>query len=144
MEQNNLSKLMEDWGYYLLDPAHSASPGFGGLVVAIRARPTGKHFDPEALHLDLQDDQGAATQTALSRRHPSPRSGHACPGRVILEDRFDKRVEFFTFGGSLEAIAEGDDWFFLLKSPAPILELESRKNATVDLLASETEALWPR
>jgi len=45
---------------------------------------------------------------SLSLLSPEPDSDRVCPGRVIVRDRFDKRVEFFTFGGSLEVIPAPD------------------------------------
>jgi hypothetical protein len=40
---------MENQGYYLLPKFHPHSPGYTGLLVAIRERPTGMHFDPESI-----------------------------------------------------------------------------------------------
>jgi hypothetical protein len=60
---------------------------------------------------------------------------------VILSDQFDKRVEFFTFGGSLEATAGPGEMVYSLHSRAPVLELVAQQETISDQLASETEAL---
>ena len=110
-------------GYRLLPPAHRGSPGGGGLLVAILKEPTRKHFDPTTLYLRLQDRRGVAKWRSLSLQAPEPDSDRVCPGRLILSDRSGKCVEFFAFGGSLEAIPVQDACVYELRSPAPVLEL---------------------
>jgi hypothetical protein len=139
-----MDELVKDWGYTLLDPLHPDSPGFGGLVVAIRAKPTGKHFDPQVLHLHLCNSKGEAGGMALSWIAPQPASHHLCPGRVFLTDRVDKRVQFFTFGGSLEMTMRPDQVIYTLRSPAPFLELLGQEDKIPDQLAFETESLLSR
>lgn len=101
MDQQSPLELMQNWGYYLLPKSHRDSPGYAGLLVAIRQQPTGEHFDPRRLHLRLRDVKGIVEWRTLDWLTPLEASAHACPGRLILRDRFDKSVEFFTFGGSL-------------------------------------------
>lgn len=132
---------MKDWGYYLLSQSHRDSPGYTGLLVVIRKQPTGKHFDSETLHLRIRDIEGVARRRTLSWLSAPPDSDRVCPGRVILRDRFDKSVEFFTFGGSLEVISRPGEIVYSLRSPAPILELTAQSETVPDQLASETELL---
>jgi hypothetical protein len=139
-----MDELVQDWGYTLLDPPHPDSPGCGGLVVAIRQKPTGKHFDPQVLHLHLRDRKGEAEGMALSWILPQPASDHVCPGRVLLTDRADKRVQFFTFGGSLEMTMRPDEVVYALRSPAAFLELLGQEDSIPDQLAFETESLLSR
>lgn len=139
-EQSEL-KLMKDWGYYLLPKSHDSSPGYTGLLVAIRKQPTGQHFDPQTLRLRLRDAKGVARLRTLGWVMPLKESAYACPGRVILRDRSDKAVEFFTFGGSLEVTSGTDEMVYTLHSPAPILELTAHGETITDFLASETESL---
>jgi hypothetical protein len=132
---------MEDWGYYLLPRAHSHSPGYTGLRIAIRETPTKSHFDPESIRLRLRDKPGSANWTKLELGSPGQGTGHVCPGRVIVRDRLDKRVHFFTFGGSLEVAFAPGVTVYSLHSPAPILELTEPEESIPDQLASETEAI---
>jgi hypothetical protein len=141
MDEQAVLEAVEGLGYQLLPPAHHHSPGGSGLLVVIRKEPTGKHFDPKTMHLRLRDMQGMAKQRSLSLLSPAPDSDHVCPGRVILSDRFGKRVEFFTFGSSLEVIPAPDAQVYALRSPAPVLELIAREETVADQLAVETESL---
>ena len=52
---------MENWGYYLLPKSHWNSPGYTGLLVAIRADPSRMHYDPQSIRLRLRDKHGEAT-----------------------------------------------------------------------------------
>jgi hypothetical protein len=110
---------VRDLGYQLLPRTHRDSPGGSGLVVALRKEPTGKHFDPKAIRVRLRDVHGVAKQRSLSLLSQAPDSDRVCPGRVILTDRMDKRVEFFTFGGSLQVISAPDAQVYALRSSAP-------------------------
>jgi len=141
MDGGSLLGPTMDWGYYLLPQSHRDSPGYAGVLIVIREQPTGKHFDPKTLYLPVRDVEGVAKWTKLSWSSPPTDSNHVCPGRVILSDRFDKRVEFFTFGGSLEVTSGSGEMVCSLHSPAPVLELVAQQETIPDQLASETEAL---
>ena len=144
MDERSILKAMEGLGYQLLSRTHRGSPGGSGLLVALRKEPTGKHFDPETMHLRLRDRRGMAKWRSLSLLSPGPDSDRICPGGVILSDRLDKRVEFFTFGGSLEVIPAPDARVYALRSPAPVLQLVAEKETVADQLAAETESLLSR
>jgi hypothetical protein len=145
MEEQSILQFMEKWGYYLLPKSHPDGPGYTGLLVAIRKQPTEKHFDPQTMRLRLRDKHNEATWTTLGLHSPVElpieASLHACPGEVILRDRTDKRVNFFIFGGSLEAVSVPGETAYSLRSPAPILQLTDDPESVPDQLASETEAL---
>jgi hypothetical protein len=145
MEEQSILHLMDNWGYYLLPQSHPDSPGYTGLLVAIRKQPTEKHFDPQAMRLRLRDKNNEAKWTTLGLHSPVElavkASMHVCPGEVILHDRTDKRVDFFVFGGSLEAVSVPGETAYSLRSPAPILQLTDDPESVPDQLASETEAL---
>jgi hypothetical protein len=145
MEEQSILHLMENWGYYLLPQSHPESPGYTGLLVAIRKNPTEKHFDPQTIRLRLRNKYDQAKWTALwlhsPQELPLEASIHICPGKVILRDRTDKRANFFVFGGSLEAVSVPGETVYSIRSPAPILKLTDDPESVPDQLASETEAL---
>lgn len=145
MEEQSILHLMDNWGYYLLPKPHPHSPGYTGLLVAIRKIPTEKHFDPQTIRLRLRDKYDQAKWTTLwlhsPQELPLEASIHVCPGEVILRDRTDKRANFFVFGGSLEATSVPGETVYSLRSPAPILQLTDDPESVPDQLASETEAL---
>ena len=137
-----LSELIAGQGFALLPPSHHGSLGCSGLLVAIRKQPTSEHFDPERLILALRDDSGVHRWRTLSLLSPPLKSVRVCPGRMILEDRFEKRLEFFTFGGTLDVITRLGEMQCFIRSPVPILELVAEKETVVEHLASEAESLW--
>jgi hypothetical protein len=145
MEEQPILHLMENWGYYLLPKSHPDSPGYTGLLVAIRKQPTEKHFDPQAVRLRLRDKYGEARWTTLRlyspRELPIEASLHVCPGEVMLRDRTGKRENFFVFGGSLEAVHVPSETVYSFRSPAPMLRLSGDPGSVPDQLFSETEAL---
>jgi hypothetical protein len=139
-----VDEIIGNRGYSYLDAPHPDSLGYSGLVIAIRERPTGQRFDPEVIHLHLCDAAGGIRGATLSWQSPRPASDRVCPCRVILADRFDQRVEFFTFGGSMEMTQWPNELVYTLRSPAPVLEIRGQEDSTPDQLAFETEALLSR
>lgn len=133
------SSEMEGWGYYLLPPEHPDSPGASGLVVAIRAKPTGRHFDPETMTLRMPGMNGQPERWTLERKPPQLYSARVCWGDVSLVDRVAKSVEFFTFGGTLEIQTDKRETIYTLLSPAPILMLLSDIASLQDQFVAEVE-----
>ena len=140
MDEQSILHRMEHWGYYLLPKSHPESPGYTGLLVAIRETPTGEHFDPESIRLRIIEE-GKETSWATFRSEIFfKKSRLVGPGQVSLRDRIDKRVEFFTFGGFLEAVSIPGETVYSLRSLAPILDLNGSPESVADQLAFETEA----
>lgn len=157
-EQFDLQTI-ENLGYYLLPKSHPHSPGYPGLFVILRERPSESHFDPESMHLRLREQDFPQLNPALTAKRardvhanwitlrlnsPISDTRHVCPGEVTLTDRRGKRVQFFTFGGSLTVIAVPHRRIYALRSPAPILELQGDAESVPDQLAAEVEALLAR
>ena len=59
----------------------------------------------------------------------------------MLRDRSEKQVDFFVFGGSLEAVSVPGETVYSLCSPVPILRVTENLESTPNRLASEAEAL---
>jgi len=144
MTQNKAPKA-EDWGYRFYPRAYPHAPGHPRLDVIIPQTPTGRHFDPVTVHLLVRARshiKSGGLET-LRIHHPWPYESQfqACAGRIIIEDRYDKKVEAFTFGGNLNILIRDVETTCVLESPAPILELISTSSiATV--LTEETEILF--
>jgi hypothetical protein len=66
MDEQSILHRMEHWGYYLLPKSHRESPGYTGLLVAIRETPTREHFDPESIRLRIIEE-GKETSWATFR-----------------------------------------------------------------------------
>jgi hypothetical protein len=144
-EHRKKSSIMETtvarWGYLLLSPSHPASPGSPGLIVTIRSRPTAAHYDPETLCVRLVTPDGLERSVDLTQTTPVATPERVVIGKLSLRDRVDKRVDFFSFGATLEQTVAAHETVYALTSPAPILELSDRTDEIPDLLAAEVEAL---
>ena len=151
MEEQSILQIIENCGYFLLPKSHTHSPGYSGLLVAIRAQPTGKHFDPQWMRLWLhwlRDEHEETRWAKLWIDSPTELSIRGsiqvCPGWVVLGDRRDKKVSFFTFGGSLEATSVPGETVYSLRSPAPVLQITEKVDGVPEQLAAETEELIGR
>jgi len=139
---------LENWGYLCLPKAHPTSPGYTGLLVAIRESPTRMHFDPESVCLQVVGRSGRPTRTTFHLQSHFPRSKRVCPTVVTLRDRMEKEVEFFTFGGWLDSTSVPGETVYSLRSPAPILKLENpaslpaRFTAESEALLAKIKAQW--
>ena len=141
MDKQSILHRMEHWGYYLLPKSHPASPGYTGLLVAIRETPTRAHFDPESIHLRIIEDDKDTYWATFRSEVLFQKPNHIVPGQVSLRDRIDRRVQFFTFGGSLEVVSIPGETVYSLRSPAPILDLNGSLESVADQLAFSTEAM---
>lgn len=140
MDDQTILRQMHNWGYQLVPDEFSHNLGGRALLVALRSQPTRVHFDPETLHLRLQE--GDIAQWVTLTFHSLLReSCPVCPGRVTLSDRRDKKVNFFTFGGQLDACADDEEVVYTLNSPAPVLELTGKLDSLPDQFAAEVEVM---
>jgi hypothetical protein len=140
-----VQRRMQHLGFELLERPHPNSPGHSGLIVAIRPQPTRQHFDPEAIHLPLADAGGNVSQGSLHLGSTLDSSRRVAPGRLVVSDRVDKRLGFFTFGAWLTVLPAPEATYFAFQSSAPVLELSSGARSTAGYqLAAETEALLAR
>lgn len=130
---------VENWGYFLLPPSHPESPGYTGLLVAMRATPTGKHFDPETLHLHIVGAQDGPEAASFDRHPAFTITQRVTVCEIKLTDRLNKVVEFFTFGGSLETLPLAEETIYSLRSPAPIFFLTPVVDTPSDQLVSEVQ-----
>ncbi|MCB0222385.1 MAG: hypothetical protein KDI02_01740 [Anaerolineae bacterium] len=131
-------------GYLLLDPLHPASPGGTRLLIALRETPTEHHYDPEQIDLSRSDPDGGVAQARLTLAALTSGAWSLSSGPVVLRDRFDKRVYFFTYGGALEIYAKAEIAVCVLTSPAPIVEMSNEPGSVAEQLVTETEALLAR
>lgn len=145
VEAAELVRQMENSGFEMVARPHPRSPGYNGLLVAMRRIPTERHYDPETVQLFLSEGQGYPALATLHMDSELGDRNRICPGQLEITDRFNKRLGFFTFGGEVDvAVAPGVN-VFTIRSPAPILSLSNGfRDEMADQLASGTEALWAR
>ena len=102
----------------LADPDGRAGPA--SLLVAIRPKPTLRHFDPETVDYWVsQAGQGAARTLALRTRLPIGADFSWGPIRIV--DRLGVANAYLTFGGRLTADVVDGTVVAVFDSPAPLL-----------------------
>ncbi len=123
---------------YIFHP-HGSHFGDTPLEVILRAHPTGHHFDPEKIHVEVGVVRGVQM---LDIHHPWRQGDEytLCPGRIFITDRFRKTLEVFTFGGQLTIRSHNEVTRCEFDSPAPFLELTGTHTVPT-LLANEVEIL---
>lgn len=107
------------WGF-LTDPDLPDRPGPARLLVAMRDRPTLRHFDPERVEYWVTED-GRGRPRSLTRQTALPVAGTFSWGTIRIIDRLAISNEYLTFGGDLEAAATDDATVAVFTSEAPIL-----------------------
>lgn len=113
------SGRLASWGFR----AHADlpdGPGPAYLLVALRAVPTLRHYDPEAVEYWVTDG-GRGVRQVLSRSTPMPRTEEYSWGSIRLIDRLGVTNDYLTFGGRLDAAEVDDAVIAAFASPAPIL-----------------------
>lgn len=73
------------------------------LVVALRATPTERHFDPELLRYWRTDANGRGSRAELTHASAMPRRGDFSWGPIEIVDRLGVTNTFVSLGGSLAA-----------------------------------------
>lgn len=126
-------------GYTFTHEKHSIERGFPNLRVFLRQTPSGTHFDPESMSLTSVTD-GKPNDVII--HHPTQLHGEmkVLAGRVVLTDRRQHKVEFFTFGGMLTVDQKSDYVECTLNSDAPIYLLDDRESASA-LFAEDAEIM---
>ena len=145
VELTAVQRRMQNRGFELLEKYHPNSPGYSGLIIAIRPQPTQRHFDPEAIQLLLADAAGLVSQTTVHLASSLDGPRRVVPGHLVVSDRVDKRLGYYTFGACLTVFPTQEATYFAVQSSAPVLELSSLFQTEVaDQLAAVTEALLAR
>ncbi|MFL5669858.1 MAG: hypothetical protein ACJ77U_10765 [Chloroflexota bacterium] len=127
---------LADWGFL----AHADLPDAAGdayLLVALRDRPTFRHFDPETVELWVTRG-GRGVPFEITRSTPDLDLAFSW-GTVRIVDRLDVSNEYVVFGGRLTTARVGGMVVVSLVSPAPILRRGGHSQgwdeAAVDLAA---------
>lgn len=130
--------LLANLGFRLLEPVHAESD-HGHLLIALRDRPTLRHFDPEVVTYYAPAPGGAAPATIDRRISTGPTRGErpALWGQVRVIDRVPVTNRFLTFGGDLRfAVVHPGLTILDLWSPAPIVRWGGHSQGTDPLTAA--------
>ena len=114
------AELLTDWGF-LADPDLPDRPGPAYLLVAIRAKPTLRHYDPELVEYWVTDDKDHGVNETITFASRLPRQGEFSWGRISVIDRKGVANRYLTFGGTLHAERINGEVVCVFESPAPLL-----------------------
>jgi hypothetical protein len=114
------SQLLADWGF-LADPDLPNRPGPAYLLVAIRAKPTLRHYDPELVEYWITGDKGFGVRETVTFASRLPRRCQFSWGRITVIDRKGVANRYLTFGGTLHAERIDGEVICVFESPAPLL-----------------------
>ena len=136
----------KDLGYILYPRRRPHEPGYPRLDVILRTTPTGHHFDPLQVRLNVVASDLGVTRLAIEHPWPDSDDYTVCAGTVELVDRKRKHLEAFTFGGALHIKPEEEETILVLTSPAPILlpaesSLEQLLVDEVEIILAQRQAI---
>jgi hypothetical protein len=113
------ARRLVPWGF-LADPDLPDRPGPASLIVALRDRPTLRHYDPEVVDFWATEDGRGAHQT-ITRQTKVPFSSRVSWGEIRILDRLGESNGYFSFGGRCDADTLEDALIVAFTSSAPIL-----------------------
>ncbi|HWP62375.1 MAG TPA: hypothetical protein VNO86_02770 [Candidatus Binatia bacterium] len=137
------AELLANLGFTLINSDRPAAPGGANLLVALRDRPTLRHFDPEVVfHWALVEGRGRVVQ--IDRTTPLRPEGRFAWGRIRIVDRLGEMNQWIGFGG-LVRVADVDASTRLVgfNSPAPIFRWAGHSQG-LDRLTAAVGAFFGR
>jgi hypothetical protein len=134
--------FVADLGFVLVHGDRPDRPAGANLIVALRARPTEHHFDPE--HVAYWASAGGHGVKRDLDRDTTDADARFSWGTIVVADRLAVTNTFLTFGGTLR-IGETapDERLVVFGSPAPIMRLGGHSQGT-DVRAHEVGAFFGR
>lgn len=142
----NVSSDTRDLGYILYPRRRPHEPGYPRLDVILRPIPTGHHFDPREVRLNIVTQDLLIERLTVEHPWTDAEDYTVCAGTVELADRYHKHLEAFTFGGALHIQTEEERTILELTSPAPILlpaesHLDQLLVDEVEIILAERQAI---
>ncbi len=110
---------LASWGF-LASPDLPDRPGPAHLLVAIRPKPTLRHFDPESVTFWVAD-AGRGRRVTIDGDTAMPLAIPFSWGPIRIVDRLGITNDYLTFGGQLSADRIDDAIVLVFVSPAPLL-----------------------
>ncbi len=134
--------ILGDLGFSLVDSDRPSAPAGSQLVVALRDRPSLRHFDPELITCWVAASGRGVAQPIDRTTRPGERT--ILWGHVHVVDRLGVENRFLTFGGSL-GIADVEPGLRIVQhcSPGPVVRWGGHSQGS-DPLAGEIGAFFGR
>lgn len=137
------TRRLVDLGFWLESP-FPARAGDSRLFLALRDRPTLRHFDPELVTYWQTGDDGRGHRADLTRATDLPISHEYSWGKITIVDRLGVHNEFMSLGGTLTAEeTAADTTTAVFRSPGPVLRLGGHSQGA-DLVATDLGAFFGR
>ncbi len=105
---------------FLAEPDLPDRPGPAYLLVALRAKPTLRHYDPETVEYWVTAG-GRGTRATLTHASRMPVEAEFSWGLIRIVDRLSVSNEYLTFGGQLSADSVDGLSVVVFVSSAPLL-----------------------
>jgi hypothetical protein len=127
-------ELLDELGFlHVPGPPLSASRAY--LFIALRRKPTLRHFDPE--RIDYWSASGpVGSRATIAVREPLPAVGEYEWGQISIVDRLNVANDYVSFGGQLSVERTNGLMVAVFSSDAPILARGGRSQGW-DPLAEE-------
>jgi hypothetical protein len=109
----------------------------------VYSKPTEEHFDPDQLSVPVTGPDGSFEEIKITHPWRGFRKYKVSLGHIIISDRYEKKIDAFTFGGNLEISQYDTHVHCSISSPAPIIPLINVTSSEM-LFVSAFEALLAR
>jgi len=119
LDPSEAAPWLTDLGF-LVHPDLPDRPGPASLLLAIRAEPSLRHYDPESVEYWVTV-AGRGVRRTLTRETRLPLETEFSWGLIRIVDRLHVSNEYLTFGGWLSADAVDGVVVAVFTSPAPLL-----------------------
>jgi hypothetical protein len=134
---------LADLGFWL-DSHYPVPAGPSRLMVAIRDKPTLRHYDPERIRYWTTGEENRGHAVDITRRTKLPVEGRFSWGKVELFDRLGIQNDYVSLGGTVVADEGGPDTTLVVfTSLGPILSLGGHSQFE-DPIATDLGAFFGR
>jgi len=133
--------MSQELGYMFFPGRRTSEPGFSSLKIVICKKPSGLHFDPKSVRLNVYSQATGVNSLTIHHGAGSVGQYRVVAGLVHIEDKIGKTVDAVCFGGNLTIDTNDPECTICtLSSPAPILG-DYSEHSVACILAEETEIL---
>ena len=129
-----------DLGYWFDAPSPSPLGHHHQLWIWLRPEPTERHYDPEVVECQVLSPWREIDHLRIHHHWPRAEHYHFCLGWISLNDRKNRLMEFYSFGGELQITQHDHVTLCRFRSPGPILEM-GQTNNLAHIFVEEVESV---
>ncbi len=143
VDLTDATRRLAEYGFWL-ESRYPVHPGPSRLLIALRDRPTLRHYDPEKVRFWTTGTEARGQAVDLTRQSRMPLESGFSWGKVELSDRLGIQNDFVSLGGDVVADEVApDETVIVFSSPGPILRLGGHSQES-DLIATDLGAFFGR